>query len=383
MASPTIKVKRSSVAGKIPTTSQIDLGELAINTFDGKVYIEQDQSSVGIGTTVIVINPWSVGTGTNTYNTYFTAGNVGVGSTLPTSNLDVNGNAKFTGIVTASSLFGSGINLTGIVTSITAGSGISISQSTGNIIITATGGGGIAATTYTTSQTVTATEGQTSFTFNEGYTQGFVDVYLNGIRLITGTDYTATNGSTVTLTSGATAGDEIEMVAFKSLGNVVNINNFTSAGSIQVSGVITATSFVKSGGTSSQFLKADGSVDNATYATQSYVGLATAGLAPVSYVDSKVGLSTVGLASVSYVDSKVGLSTVGLASVSYVDSKVGLATVGLLASTGNGSNLTGIVTSIIAGTNITISGSTGQVTINASGGSASATLDILEVMMFS
>lgn len=52
---------------------------------------------------------------------------------------------------------------------------------------------------------------------------------------------------------------------------------------------------------------------------------------------------------------------------------------------GSGTNLTGIVTSIVAGTNVTISGSTGQVTINASGGGgggAAAALDILEVMMF-
>ena len=104
MASPTIKVKRSAVSGKIPTITQLDLGELAVNTFDGKVYLEQDQSSVGVGTTVIVINPWSVGTGTNTYNTYFTAGNVGVGSTLPTSKFSVVGNSVFVGITTINGL---------------------------------------------------------------------------------------------------------------------------------------------------------------------------------------------------------------------------------------------------------------------------------------
>lgn len=38
-------------------------------------------------------------------------------------------------------------------------------------------------------------------------------------------------------------------------------------GDAKVSGVVTATSFVKSGGTSSQFLKADGSVDTSTYLT--------------------------------------------------------------------------------------------------------------------
>ncbi len=91
MANPIIKIKRSAVAGKIPTTASLELGELAINTYDGKVYIEQDQGAVGVGTTIIVINPWSVGTGTDTYNTYFTAGNVGVGTTNPGSKLTING----------------------------------------------------------------------------------------------------------------------------------------------------------------------------------------------------------------------------------------------------------------------------------------------------
>ena len=37
-----IKLKRSAVAGRIPTTSNLELGELAINTADGKIYIKQD-----------------------------------------------------------------------------------------------------------------------------------------------------------------------------------------------------------------------------------------------------------------------------------------------------------------------------------------------------
>ena len=41
---------------------------------------------------------------------------------------------------------------------------------------------------------------------------------------------------------------------------------------------------------------------------------------------------------------------------------------------GSGTNLTGIVTSIVAGNNITVSGSTGQVTINASGGGGSISI---------
>ena len=40
----TIKLKRSSTTGNVPTTSQLDLGELAINTADGKMFIKKDVS---------------------------------------------------------------------------------------------------------------------------------------------------------------------------------------------------------------------------------------------------------------------------------------------------------------------------------------------------
>ena len=41
-----IKLKRSAVQGRVPTTSNLELGELAINTADGKIYIKQDVSGV-------------------------------------------------------------------------------------------------------------------------------------------------------------------------------------------------------------------------------------------------------------------------------------------------------------------------------------------------
>jgi hypothetical protein len=37
MADPKVKIRRSSTPGKIPTTAQIELGELAINTYDGAI----------------------------------------------------------------------------------------------------------------------------------------------------------------------------------------------------------------------------------------------------------------------------------------------------------------------------------------------------------
>lgn len=64
MATP-IRIKRSAVAGRQPTTSQLQLGELALNFFDGKVFLKQDQGGVGVGTRIISLNANELG------NTFF------------------------------------------------------------------------------------------------------------------------------------------------------------------------------------------------------------------------------------------------------------------------------------------------------------------------
>ena len=44
----TIKLKRSSVQNNTPSTSDLQLGELAINTYDGKLFIKKDDGSASI-----------------------------------------------------------------------------------------------------------------------------------------------------------------------------------------------------------------------------------------------------------------------------------------------------------------------------------------------
>ena len=56
----------------------------------------------------------------------------------------------------------------------------------------------------------TATSNQTTFSFSDQ--PGFLDVYLNGIHLEDTTDYTATNGTSIVLASGASAGQILEAV---------------------------------------------------------------------------------------------------------------------------------------------------------------------------
>jgi len=73
--------------------------------------------------------------------------------------------------------------------------------------------------------TYTATSGQTTFAIV--YDIGFVDVYLNGVKLIAGTDYTATNGTSIVLTTGAALNDLVDIVAFGtfSIANALTVSD--------------------------------------------------------------------------------------------------------------------------------------------------------------
>jgi hypothetical protein len=65
----------------------------------------------------------------------------------------------------------------------------------------------------------TATNGQT--TFNSTYDVGYVDVYLNGVKQISGTDFVATNGTSVVFSVAVSAGDLVDIVAYGAF-NIAN-----------------------------------------------------------------------------------------------------------------------------------------------------------------
>ena len=80
-------------------------------------------------------------------------------------------------------------------------------------------------------KTYIATANQT--TFAATYDSGFVDIWQNGAKLYV-TDFTATNGSTIVLASGATVGDTIEIVAF----GTFSVANQTFAGTTTVANLV-------------------------------------------------------------------------------------------------------------------------------------------------
>ena len=115
MANPKIFIRRSATPNKVPTSDQLALGELAINTNDGKLYLEKDPNGVGIGTTVVCVNPFNVGVGSLSYDINFTAGDVGIGTDDVSTAVGTNNTAVLAaGIVTAYKFYGDGSALTGI-----------------------------------------------------------------------------------------------------------------------------------------------------------------------------------------------------------------------------------------------------------------------------
>lgn len=69
MATP-IRIKRSAVPGKKPQITDLQLGELAVNFYDGKVFFKQDQGAVGVGTRIV-----EVGVGSSVGKTIFVSKN--------------------------------------------------------------------------------------------------------------------------------------------------------------------------------------------------------------------------------------------------------------------------------------------------------------------
>ena len=85
----------------------------------------------------------------------------------------------------------------------------------------------------------------TTFVFNSGYDVGYLDVYVNGSKLINALDYIATDTQNISLTTAAVSGDVVEFVAYKAF-NLTNVVSSTP-GDLTVTGSVTATSFIGDG----------------------------------------------------------------------------------------------------------------------------------------
>ena len=255
---------------------------------------------------------------------------------------------------------------------------------------------------------------QTDFTFAAGYTVGYMDVYINGIRQINGLDYTASSGSTVGLTSAANNGDVLELVAYKAfnLGQSIDqvTGNFDLNGKLTVTGISSLTDVVSSGIVTADSFYGDGS-NLSGLSTAAVPGISTqlnskfgtvqvSGITTISNTTASTSSSTgaliisggVGIAKSLFVGEGISVGgTITYDDVTNIDSigivtaggglYVGRTSIGVTATTaghiiaagvitatsfaGDGSNLSGISTAAVPGISTQLHSNFG--TINASG----------------
>ncbi|BCV06719.1 MAG: hypothetical protein CM15mV142_120 [Caudoviricetes sp.] len=121
------------------------------------------------------------------------------------------------------------------ITNLTLGGTVSAGSTTGtNGYYLKTTGIGVTWAAFPSSRTTstqTATAGQTSFNFS--YNVGFVDVFVNGVKL-PGSEFTASNGSTIVLDDAAFLNDTVEFVSYNTVPN-------SSAGAQNLNGLADVT----------------------------------------------------------------------------------------------------------------------------------------------
>lgn len=201
------------------------------------IFADLNSGKVGIGTRVLshtlgvdgdikcnALYVTGIGSIRNIISTAGTFANIDIGNVI-------------TPIVVFQTIGASVLDLTDGIISINDNSG-----SNGQYLVST--GNGVQWSEFTASRTLTtinAISGQTDIT-DVSYVVGSIDVFINGVKLST-SEYSATNGSTITLGSPCFGGELIEIISY-------NISSFSS-GDVNVSGIVTATGgFVSSANTS-------------------------------------------------------------------------------------------------------------------------------------
>jgi len=205
----TIKLKRSGVAGKIPTTAQLDLGEIALNTYDGRLYIKKEVS----GVQSIVAISGSPASESTVYLFTATGDNSTVDFVLPTIPIsEQNVFAYLNGVLQHTSEFslvnGNTLRFT------TA----PLTSDDIEVRVVATEASSVVVRdyqqyVYSGLSAATQVTGADDNNLTLTYDIGKVEVYANGARLVDGSDYAATNGTSIVFQGSQTITGTVEVVS--------------------------------------------------------------------------------------------------------------------------------------------------------------------------
>lgn len=249
MSNTTIALRSSGATGNVPNALSLAYGEFALNYADGIIYYRTDSDTVG---SILTTQPSGLDKEIqfNDLGSFGSSANLSFNKTtglFSTSRIYVSANAQIVGNVTASKLISNNsigdsggelllalpaanTTLSGLGITIDAfqnkirffeqggtnrGAYIDLTEAAANVgtnLLTAGGGGGSGNNALQYRSSYTANGGQTVFAAT--YIPGYVDTFINGVKLTPGTDFTATNGTTITLSEGAVANDSVEIIGY-------------------------------------------------------------------------------------------------------------------------------------------------------------------------
>ena len=258
--SNTILLKRSAVANAVPVTGNLALGELAINTFDGKLYTKIDNGAVSVidltQNQTITLTGDVTGTGTGAItttlsNTAVVANTYGGADAIPQFTVDAKGRItaaaniaiSTSGISNGTSNIAipvvngnvnttAGGNLTFVVTSTGANSAGTL-NATGNATVGNLSATNITGTLTTASQTnITAVGTLTSLDVTGNVSTGNVSGATGTFTNVAGTLSTASQNNitsvgtltSLTVTGNVSGGNLTVSTGTVSVGNIVNTN---------------------------------------------------------------------------------------------------------------------------------------------------------------
>jgi hypothetical protein len=218
-------LKKSSVDGNAAGTSDIDYGELAINYRNGRLFYKDNSNNIDnfIDSDLINAKYLSKAGGTLTGNIAFAGSQTVDGRDVSTDGTKLDGieaNADVTdttNVTAAGALMLTGGTMSGIITMgnnkiVSLATPVDSADAVPKYYVDSALDNFSGVNGTQNRYSYTATAGQTTFAAN--YDVGFVDVYLNGVRLVVGTDVTATSGTNVVFTSALALNDVVEIVGY-------------------------------------------------------------------------------------------------------------------------------------------------------------------------
>jgi hypothetical protein len=179
MANNKIQLKRTAITGRTPNTTNsgntsfIDAGELAVNLTDRKVFSSNGTASFEVGSNLTSLS----------VNTIVASGATGTSGQVLTSN----GTASYWSTPTTGE--------------------------SGNVAVKSF--------TYTITSNTSIITGADDFSEVLSYTAGFENVFINGIKVIGGVDYTTSNAAAITLASNVESGEVVQVLALNPLTSFV------------------------------------------------------------------------------------------------------------------------------------------------------------------